>query len=328
MNRFTITYKDVLEEKIIFDIITGQKKTIFVPLSIPLWMKVSKKKILLYSQDPYFREGYKIFESILGSQLNIFCKKHTYILIRPDAVVARKVDLIINELKKINFEPIYSRTLKINRHMSRAIWFYHLNAAPTERFSIIDFFFQDKECLFVIFKNDKCTNASLELSRIKGSVDIKKRNNNHLRSKICAESNLLSFIHTPDDSCDVIREMMIFFTTRLIKNIFNSMNSNNKQDINLIIQKLYKNTKRKDLSIKTVFQKVKRELFFLSDYYQTEKNFIINELSKSLSVDYKNKKNFLNNLFQLPLNLDNWDKIILLSHFSQEDLLNVKYLDY
>jgi hypothetical protein len=39
--------------------------------------------------------------------------KHTYILIRPDAVVARKVDLIINELKKINFEPIYSRTLKI-----------------------------------------------------------------------------------------------------------------------------------------------------------------------------------------------------------------------
>ncbi|MGI4775626.1 MAG: nucleoside-diphosphate kinase [Janthinobacterium lividum] len=325
-HKFLTEYSDFLTKKRVFDSITGQEENITLPMMIPHWMKVSDKKSLLYSQDPYFREGYNLFEYILGSQLYDFCKHHTYILIRPDAIVSRKVNLIISELEKMNYKLVYGKILKIDRHMSRAVWFYHLNAAPTERFSIIDFFFERKECLFVLLENISSNNASSELSSKKGSVNINRRNNQDLRSRISAKDNLLSFIHAPDEICDMIREIIIFFDAKVIKTILYHVHSMKPKNISQLTKSLYNKTKERDLNIEIIIQKLRDKIFSLPNHF-IEKNLITEELSKLSKKGYKPYKKFLSQLFQLPLDLDHWDKIILLSHFSQEDLQDIKYLD-
>ena len=305
------------------------KEGSMLPLGIDHSLSDNQKKKWLYCQDPYFRQGYYTILQLLDFQLIDFFNNYTFLFIKPEAIAKRAILPIIEALKINEFDVVFHKTLKLSRHERRLLWYYHLNRSPLERFPLIDLLFENKDSILLFVKDKKAKKDSFackRLSSIKGSVMEEKRKRDQLRSMIGAGSGLLSYIHTPDEPLDIIRELSIFFSETDMSQLIQYILQSNTNFSDIYIKELYASNIAHDLhydsSKQNLYNLIKRHVI------DTDEQTKILRFLGQLNGDNHDK--WLKILVLLKYKLttqDIWDIITIGARHTAGDISGMSYLD-
>ncbi len=179
-----------------------------VPIDIPGALTKSPLKAFHYSQECYFREAWRDLEEGDVSRHRAL-ERLTFVLFKPDGLVAHSVSRTLGALRRHDFVPIAHSRVQFDRLMIRELWRFELNLATLSRLDTIDRLLTVSPSLLVLLRDDSRTpgTAAERLSALKGPSLLHLRKDFHLRHAIGARDGLLNFIHTPDEPADVVREL-------------------------------------------------------------------------------------------------------------------------
>jgi nucleoside diphosphate kinase len=178
------------------------------PLS-PALSRIPSKRAL-FAADSYFLDSWEDARRVVGDRLPGFLESRTAVLLKPDAVAARKLHPAIDALREYGFAVVAATTCRIDRHKARAFWHYQWNAATRDRRDLADLMLSATDSLFLVLRLPAGQlPASVALSELKGSADPVSERAGKLRHALGSEAFLLNFVHTADEPADVVRELGI-----------------------------------------------------------------------------------------------------------------------
>jgi nucleoside diphosphate kinase len=171
-------------------------------------------KAALFSLDPYFWEGWEDLNEIAGPLAIDAALTHSLILLRPDIFANRRAEVLLDWLPCNGFTLVDCLPLSIDRHQIRALWQYQWNIAVSERKGACDALMEAGSSLLLIVRTPggqrRHGSAAAMFAHLKGSADPAQRRPGDLRAILAHKSRMLSFIHSPDEAADFIRELAIF----------------------------------------------------------------------------------------------------------------------
>lgn len=172
----------------------------------PQWEKVAA-----YRSDTYVLESVEQFAR-LRIDARGFAARHSLLLLKPDAIVARAVESTLKWLSENGYRVVDVATVPVNRHLVRALWYYAWNIASPERRRLADLLAAVSDCLLLVVAGPHGElPAPVRLTEAKGPTDPRKRKPGQLRHLLGQQNFLLNLVHTPDDPADVLRELAIYF---------------------------------------------------------------------------------------------------------------------
>ncbi|BDH56031.1 nucleoside-diphosphate kinase [Tsukamurella sp. PLM1] len=156
-----------------------------------------------------------------------FAERHTLLLLKPDAIVARSVEPTLDWLAEAGYRVAHAERITADRHLARAMWRTSWITASAERRRLADLLVGVCDALVLVIADaadDAHADAgaeagvaepvSVRLTRAKGATDPRRRAPGELRHALGVHSHLLNLVHTPDDPFDVLRELAIVFDER------------------------------------------------------------------------------------------------------------------
>nr|MDT0659627.1 nucleoside-diphosphate kinase [Micromonospora sp. DSM 115978] len=179
-------------------------------LEIPAYLSTLPRKRLLYAADTYFREGYEDLTQVAARGTERFCHDHALLLLKPDAVVARRLGAVLRWVIANGFTIVWADAVTIDRHGIRALWQYGLNAASRDRRDAADLYVTASECLLVVLASPGGPRAAtLQLSEAKGPADPVGCRPGQLRYDVGSVNYQLNLVHTADEPADLLRELAV-----------------------------------------------------------------------------------------------------------------------
>ncbi len=163
-----------------------------VDMDVEPWLSDSPPKHKLYLDDIYFREAAGDCQLVLNSGATRGLEQVTFLLLKPEAVVARRGSAILEFLAAHGFEV--------------------LGACPA---AAEDILIQGGDFLCIGVRHPEGSRdapAASGLAARKGSWTGGMPGGS-LRQVLGTPTMLLDFVHAPDDPADVLRELGIFFDT-------------------------------------------------------------------------------------------------------------------
>jgi nucleoside diphosphate kinase len=198
-----------------------------LPLVVPEALSQSTRKRWFFGHETYFREAWHAWVKYSGESAAISkAQQHTFLLLKPDAVVARAVSRTVARLREAGFCPIWVETLRFDRLKMRELWRYDLNIATLQRLAAIDLLLPATESIVLLLRDlryDGRNSAAHRLSEFKGPSLSHLRQPGQLRSSIGAKDGLLNFIHTPDEPADLVRELAVLFDAPALRAALDSI---------------------------------------------------------------------------------------------------------
>jgi hypothetical protein len=178
------------------------------------WPRLTKAgaKRRLYAQESLFRDSCADVHDVLGAGWTQALHGVAALFLRPDAIVGRRVERALALVRREGFVPMLAETVAVDRLASRHVWRYQLNVATLDRIAIGDLLAAASPWLVVLLVEEGGSGqvpASIRLSELKGVADFRVRNEVGLRSELEAPNGLMSFVHTPDEPADVVRDLGI-----------------------------------------------------------------------------------------------------------------------
>ena len=176
-----------------------------------------------YRREPYFREAWSELQGVYGREAEMFALRHALVILKPDAIVARKIEQCASLLAEAGFTPCATRSFWFDRNMVRALWLYKLNAATLGRLRVLDLLQLAAPSLFILLRDEESVAnrpASVRLTALKGRGASQRNGHSNLRRRLGAKGRILSFIHSADEPADLVREMAIIFGRSERKQIF------------------------------------------------------------------------------------------------------------
>ncbi|WP_280401156.1 nucleoside-diphosphate kinase [Nocardia carnea] len=168
-------------------------------------------KVRAYRSDTYVLESVEQLAR-LGIDAGAFAARHSLLLLKPDAIIARAVEPTLKWLSANGFRVVDAAAIPVNRHLVRALWYYAWNIASPERRRLADLLAGISDCLLLVVSGpDGELPAPVRLTEAKGPTDPRKREPGQLRYELGRHNFLLNLVHTPDDPADVLRELAIYF---------------------------------------------------------------------------------------------------------------------
>ncbi|WP_306192093.1 MULTISPECIES: nucleoside-diphosphate kinase [unclassified Streptomyces] len=166
----------------------------------------------LYGADTYFQEGHEHLAALTGD-VSGFAHHHATLLLKPDAVVARRLETAVRWLSEQGFRIVGAAITRLTRTMIRALWYFQWNLATPCRRRLAALFLEDADALVLVVRPDHALDvpSSVELTRLKGPTDPDARTPGQLRHRLGRYSYLLNLVHTPDEPADVMRETAVHF---------------------------------------------------------------------------------------------------------------------
>jgi len=180
-----------------------------LPTQVPPTLTRSEPKAFYYAQEAYFREGWRDVLGRLGPAAEAQLQGFSFVLFKPDAIMARSVERCLAVLRDEGFMPVTAVSFRFDRHAMRELWRYELNLATMQRFDAIDLLLTISDSILVVLHDERRAeqSAAARLCALKGSSLRERRRPEHLRTRIGAGTGLLNHIHTPDEPADVVREL-------------------------------------------------------------------------------------------------------------------------
>jgi nucleoside diphosphate kinase len=183
------------------------------------WLSTTSGKVDRYSDEVYFRETAEdLFAVLAPSAVERFCRQHTLLLLKPDAVVAGRLTTAIAWLTGNAFRVAAAAVTRFNRNTVRALWQETLVNASRDRVELADDYMTAAECLLLLVQySDPHTTASAVLGGQKGPPQPQLCLPGQLRYELGAMNYQLNRVHAADDPADMVRELGVLcdYPTRL-----------------------------------------------------------------------------------------------------------------
>ncbi|WP_422774255.1 nucleoside-diphosphate kinase [Plantactinospora sp. WMMC1484] len=177
---------------------------------IPAFLTTLPRKRSLYAVDTYFRESFEDLVAVGGGRIEEFCHDHALLLLKPDAVVSRRLGPVLRWVLAYGFSIVWAATVTIDRHGVRALWQYGLNAASRDRRDAADLYVTACECLLLLLAlPGRPQPASLVLSAVKGPADPIRCRPGQLRHDVGSFNYQLNLVHAADEPADLLRELAV-----------------------------------------------------------------------------------------------------------------------
>jgi nucleoside diphosphate kinase len=179
---------------------------------VPSWLSCDPRKCTIYQDDLYFWDGWAAFETACPGELNEALLRHlTFVLIKPEAIVGRRIDPILDFLRARGFRVAGAWPVHLSRHAVRALWGYQINSVPIAWVHSLELGITSGE-LFLVglthpLEHGEASTAAELLRLSKGTSS--RPGGDTLRDRLICPARLLSFVHAPDEPADVIRELAI-----------------------------------------------------------------------------------------------------------------------
>ncbi|MET8132444.1 nucleoside-diphosphate kinase [Streptomyces sp. NPDC005251] len=192
-----------------------------IPVSPLLTCHPEKQR--LYGADTYFQESHEQLAALTGDIIG-FAHRHAVLLLKPDAVVARRLDAAVDWLTAQRFRIVGAAVTRLTRTMIRSLWYFQWNLATPYRRRLAALFLEDADALVLLVRPDDDLDlpASVELTRLKGPTDPDARRPGQLRHVLGRYSYLLNLAHTADEPADVLRELAVHFDDTARDRLFRS----------------------------------------------------------------------------------------------------------
>lgn len=167
-----------------------------IPVSPLLTCHPDKQR--LYGADTYYQESHDQLAALTGD-ITGFAHRHALLLLKPDAVVARRLDVAVDWLAGQGFRIVGAAVTRLTRTMIRSLWYFQWNLATPYRRRLAALFLEDADALVLLVRprHDLDVPASVELTRLKGPTDPDARRPGQLRHLLGRYSYLLNLVHTP-----------------------------------------------------------------------------------------------------------------------------------
>ncbi|MFD5483301.1 nucleoside-diphosphate kinase [Streptomyces hawaiiensis] len=168
------------------------------------------EKAEAYRHDPYMREALATFAPVLDTQA---LHRHTFVVLKPDAVAGRRCELILDILHTLGWHPAAATTVRFDPLLVREVWRYQFNAASAQRIALVDPLLSSGPALLVLLEDRDGSRelpASVRLTAAKGAAEPSAARSEDLRTLIGRVNGLLNFMHTADEPVDVARELQLF----------------------------------------------------------------------------------------------------------------------
>jgi nucleoside diphosphate kinase len=178
---------------------------------IPTGLTRMPAKAILYSLDTHFRAGWEDLVEVAGDASTALLQRHAFVLVRPDAVVSRRIEAILDWLSLHGFSIVDGIPVAVDRHQVRALWQFQWNVALRERRDACDALMGTCASLLLVIRDDDPSSpgAAGRFRRLKGAADPALRRVGELRTVLGHRSRMLSLLHSPDEPADVVRELAI-----------------------------------------------------------------------------------------------------------------------
>lgn len=173
------------------------------------WLTRDEGKIAHYRDDPYFWEGRASY--LAADPAGEALKHLTFLLVKPEAIVGRRVAPILEFLRSQGHRIIGTWPVRMGRHEARGLWRYSLNTLPIAHIRALEMLVTGGE-LFLVGLDHQLTSGEASaaelLSRAKGSSAHPDAGGT-LRERLGCPALMLNFVHAPDEPADVLRELAV-----------------------------------------------------------------------------------------------------------------------
>lgn len=207
-------------------------------------------KRALFAVDSYFRDGWDDLLEVVPEP-SALLHTHATLLLKPDAVAGRRLEAALDWLLEQGALVVAAERIRLDRHSTRAMWWYQWNVATRERRELADALVTAGESLLLVARlPDAPTPATLRLSNLKGPADPAKREPWQLRQRLDNDNFLINFVHTADEPADLIREFGILLDGPDRRRLFGEIlaGGDQEQKARGIIEDLYRRQDAHDLS--------------------------------------------------------------------------------
>lgn len=169
-----------------------------------------RDKLDAYGPEALFREAWRDTCEVLGGDLAEVLPRIAVLTLKPDAIVSRRGAQCLDFLTRAGFRLLGARPFTMNRLLMHEIWRYQWNCATLDKSRLFDLMFAGRRCLALYLLDERPEGGhrgARRLSALKGPADAARRAPHHLRTSIGMRNPMLSFVHTPDEPIDVVREL-------------------------------------------------------------------------------------------------------------------------
>ncbi|MFI1168931.1 nucleoside-diphosphate kinase [Streptomyces sp. NPDC020801] len=230
-----------------------------IPVSPLLTCQPAKQR--LYGADTYYQESHEQLAA-LTDDVTGFAHHHAALLLKPDAVVARRLERAVQWLTERDFRITGAAVTRLTRTMIRALWYFQWNLATPHRRRLAALFLEDADALVLVVRPDRALDvpASVELTRLKGPTDPDAREPGQLRHLLGRYSYLLNLVHTPDEPADVLRELAVHFDDTGRDRLFRSALAGEDRTEHALelATRLYAATKPRELDFEPALERLRR----------------------------------------------------------------------
>lgn len=285
-----------------------------IQMAQPLSFSLSKQDVSYhtYTHEGYFREAAYDFNKIMGDGWEKKVNSFSYILIKPDALAARSVKSLFGGLKNYGFEPLACIGLKLTPNTWRSLWRYQLYRAPVGRLVLLDRLYSMSDSYLILIQDvsgsSSFPSASARLKSLKGGAHQHNRKPEDLRSLIGAKTGVLTFIHSPDESIDMMREFGVLLCRKQRYEIAKVILNPSVFDA---YEQICEEIPRHSLDVRECVKQI--------ELVCKESQLIVSlcELVKTEKTYQVNAEELLDEFDRLNVQIDPWDIITFCAYFSE-----------
>jgi len=239
------------------DDIAGLEKFTIMPYKISHYVR---------EEEGYLGRGASAALEAFGSSLARILDRFALMVVKPDTVVRRQVELCVSILQRNNFAPVAMVPVVLTDTAVRALYRFQFNAITEGGKALSDRVYTRDASLLPVLRYAgplSGRSASRRLARLKGS-EPDRPTPNSLRSAIGAISKVFDGVHCADESLDVLREMAVLFQGARLSELFAQLaevaNGGNAPDVRVAIEEVYALAPQYDLNLQRATTRLRTAL--------------------------------------------------------------------
>ncbi|GAB2867213.1 hypothetical protein GCM10022221_79940 [Actinocorallia aurea] len=219
---------------------------------VPAALSALPGKRALFAVDSYFRDGWDDLTATAPDPWTLLAV-HATVLLTPDAVAGRRLEAALDWLLAQDAVIVAAEALRLDRHSTRALWWYQWNVATRERRALTDLLATAGESLLLVARLPRAAiPATLRIGQRKGSAEPSRRRQlpRLLDGQDDRAGGLVTFAHTADEPADLVREFGILLDGPDRRRVFGDLvaGHDREAEARALIADLYARVPAHDLS--------------------------------------------------------------------------------